>query len=45
MSEFHAPEAGRGARFDDPAFGIVWPAPVAVVSARDRAWPDFLPAP
>lgn len=44
MSEFHAPEAGRGARHDDPAFGIVWPEPVAVVSARDLAWPDFLPA-
>lgn len=45
MSEFHAPAAARGARFDDPAFGIVWPEPVRVVSARDRAWPDFLPAP
>jgi dTDP-4-dehydrorhamnose 3,5-epimerase len=29
-------------RFDDPAFGIVWPEPVAVVSARDRSWPDFI---
>ncbi len=45
MSEFHAPEAARGARFDDPAFGIVWPAPLEVGSARDRAWPDFLGAP
>jgi len=43
MSESHAPEAARGARFDDPAFGIVWPAPIEVVSARDRAWPDFQP--
>lgn len=41
MSEFHAPEAGRGARWDDPAFGVVWPLPVTVVSDRDRAWPDF----
>ena len=45
MSAFYAPEAARGVRWDDPAFGIDWPEPVAVVSARDRAWPDFLPAP
>ena len=43
MSEFHEPAAARGARFDDPAFGIVWPEPLAVVSERDRSWPDFLP--
>ena len=42
MSEFHAPEAARGARWDDPAFGIVLPEPVAVVSERDRSWPDFV---
>ena len=41
MSEFHAPEAARGARWDDPAFGIVLPEPVAVISERDRSWPDF----
>jgi dTDP-4-dehydrorhamnose 3,5-epimerase len=43
MSEFHAPEAARGARWDDPAFGIVLPGPVAVISERDRSWPDFVP--
>ena len=43
MSEFHAPEAARGARYDDPAFGIVWPEEPRLVSDRDRAWPDFLP--
>jgi len=43
MSTFHEPAAGRGARWDDPAFGIVWPAPIAVVSERDRSWPGFLP--
>lgn len=41
MSEFHAPDCARGARWDDPAFAIPWPAPVAVVSERDRAWPPF----
>lgn len=37
----HAPDHARGLRWDDPAFGISWPAPPAVISARDRAWPDW----
>ena len=37
----YAPAAARGARFDDPAFGISWPLPVSVISAADRQWPDF----
>jgi dTDP-4-dehydrorhamnose 3,5-epimerase len=41
MSEPHAPAAARGARWDDPALGIVWPLPVAVISERDRSWPDL----
>ena len=36
----HDPAAARGARWDDPAFGIDWPAPPAVISDRDRSWPD-----
>lgn len=43
MSAFHAPEAARGARYDDPAFGIVWPEPVQVIAERDRSWPAFAP--
>ncbi len=43
MSSFHAPESARGARFDDPALGISWPAPVEIVSQRDRSWPYFDP--
>jgi dTDP-4-dehydrorhamnose 3,5-epimerase len=41
----YAPEAGRGARFDDPAFALAWPADPEVVSERDRAWPRYTPAP
>jgi dTDP-4-dehydrorhamnose 3,5-epimerase len=41
MSEFYTPEAARGVRYDDPAFGIVWPAPVAVINERDATYPDF----
>ena len=36
----HAPDAARGARWNDPAFGIDWPHAPAVISARDRDWPD-----
>lgn len=38
-----APDAAAGVRFDDPAFGIRWPLPVAMISSRDRAWPDYRP--
>jgi dTDP-4-dehydrorhamnose 3,5-epimerase len=41
MSEFYAPEAARGARYNDPAFGMVWPAPVVVIAERDATYPDF----
>jgi dTDP-4-dehydrorhamnose 3,5-epimerase len=37
----HAADAARGARWNDPAFGIDWPASPAVMSERDRDWPDF----
>jgi dTDP-4-dehydrorhamnose 3,5-epimerase len=38
-SEFYAPSAVRGARFDDPAFRIQWPSSATVVSEQDRNWP------
>jgi len=41
ISEFYAPGASSGFRHDDPAFAIRWPLPVAVISERDRTWPDF----
>lgn len=42
MSQFYVPEAARGVRWDDPAFGIVLPEPVRVISARDAGYPDLL---
>lgn len=39
ISAAYAPEASRGVRYDDPAFGIAWPEPVRVVSDRDRTYP------
>jgi dTDP-4-dehydrorhamnose 3,5-epimerase len=41
MSEFYAPDAGRGVRFDDPAFAIRWPIPDPILLDRDRSYPDF----
>ena len=41
MSEFYCPEAARGVRWDDLAFGIAWPAPIEVISERDASYPDF----
>lgn len=41
MSEFYSPESARGVRWNDPAFHIVWPREVAVISERDRSYPDF----
>ena len=41
LSEFYAPGAGQGLRWDDPALGIEWPRPVAVISEQDAGWPDF----
>jgi len=44
MSEFYTPQAGRGFRWNDPAFAIAWPIPPTLISARDAAYPDFVPA-
>lgn len=41
MSEAYHPGSLAGARWNDPAFGIKWPLPVAVISERDAAFPDF----
>ncbi len=38
-SAFYSPGCVRGARFDDPAFGIRWPVAVSVVSEQDQNWP------
>jgi len=41
MSNFYAPDAGRGVRWNDPAFQITWPGSIEVISERDRNYPDF----
>jgi dTDP-4-dehydrorhamnose 3,5-epimerase len=42
MSEFHVDGHAAGVRWDDPAFGIEWPATTSrTMSEKDRNWPDF----
>jgi len=42
MSHHYVPDAARGVRWDDPAFGIDWPsAEERIISKRDCAWPLF----
>ena len=41
ISAPYRPEAARGARYDDPAFGIDWPETVTVIKDRDATYPDF----
>jgi dTDP-4-dehydrorhamnose 3,5-epimerase len=38
------PSAARGVRWDDPAFGVVWPEPPGprTISDRDRGFPDHV---
>ncbi|PZO54444.1 MAG: dTDP-4-dehydrorhamnose 3,5-epimerase [Alphaproteobacteria bacterium] len=41
ISDFYAPNAAAGVRWDDPSFAIEWPMPVSEMSDKDKAWPDF----
>jgi dTDP-4-dehydrorhamnose 3,5-epimerase len=43
VSRFYAPEFERGARWNDPLFGIVWPCADPIISPKDAAHPDFRP--
>jgi dTDP-4-dehydrorhamnose 3,5-epimerase len=40
-SAAYAPAAVRGARYDDPAFGISWPLQVSRISDQDQKWLAF----
>jgi dTDP-4-dehydrorhamnose 3,5-epimerase len=41
-SQFYNVDAAQGVRFNDPAFWILWPLAVEVISDADRSWPDYL---
>jgi dTDP-4-dehydrorhamnose 3,5-epimerase len=40
ISESYRPECARGARWDDPQFGIEWPIRDPIISQRDRTFAD-----
>jgi dTDP-4-dehydrorhamnose 3,5-epimerase len=40
-TQFYSPDSARGVRFDDPAFGIAWPLPIAIISEADKSWPVY----
>jgi dTDP-4-dehydrorhamnose 3,5-epimerase-like enzyme len=42
MSRYYSPESSRGVRWDDPAFGIIWPEDTRMINARDRQYPNFV---
>jgi dTDP-4-dehydrorhamnose 3,5-epimerase len=37
----YAPQSATGVRYDDPAFNIVWPGAIKVISPQDKNWPGF----
>lgn len=41
VSEFYNPQSERGVRWNDPAFAISWPLPVAAVSFKDATHPNW----
>jgi dTDP-4-dehydrorhamnose 3,5-epimerase len=41
MDARYAPEHEATLRYDDPRIGVRWPAPPAVLSARDKAGESF----
>jgi dTDP-4-dehydrorhamnose 3,5-epimerase len=41
VSDYFAPHAALGAKYDDPAFAIAWPLPVTEISEKDQGWPAF----
>jgi dTDP-4-dehydrorhamnose 3,5-epimerase len=42
ISVRYEPSSARGVRWNDPRFGIEWPAAERMISARDQAFPDFV---
>ena len=42
-TDFYAPSAERGVRWDDPLFGIDWPVKDPILSEKDRKYPLLSP--
>ncbi len=42
VTQYYSPTHERGIRYNDPAFGIKWPIKNAILSEKDRNWPDVI---
>ena len=43
VTQFYAPGAEAGIRWDDPQFNIKWPVEPVVISEKDISHPDYIP--
>ncbi|MGI8855223.1 MAG: dTDP-4-dehydrorhamnose 3,5-epimerase [Thermomicrobiales bacterium] len=41
ITEYYAPDAARGMRWNDPAINVTWPLEVTVISERDANYPPI----
>ena len=41
MAQVYSAEHARGVRWNDPVFGIRWPADERIIHERDKNYPDF----
>jgi dTDP-4-dehydrorhamnose 3,5-epimerase len=41
VTNFFHPESGRGVRWDDPRFGIHWPAGRKIISRKDKQFSEY----
>jgi dTDP-4-dehydrorhamnose 3,5-epimerase len=41
ISPAYRPGHEAGVRWDDPAFGVVWPGAPVLISPRDASYPDY----
>lgn len=41
ISGKYTPESSHGVRWNDPAFGVDWPAEPLIIADRDKAYSDF----
>jgi dTDP-4-dehydrorhamnose 3,5-epimerase len=42
IPQVYDPVSARGVRWNDPVFGITWPAGVRILSDKDNNYPDFV---
>ena len=41
VSHPYVPNSEGGVRYNDPAFGIVWPIEPTLISEKDKSWPNY----